>query len=147
MPTPRSSSDAAIVTGPFIVLPGGYDGSLALDKVEAYNPRENKWIILPPLCRDSSAHATVFFGRYLFLFGNYAAPEELIAYDLSTKTSQAFTLQYTPARHTAAVALGDKIYVIGGKPYKYSVPLDSIQVFKLRPKTAAPEKAGGSGSP
>jgi hypothetical protein len=138
MPTPRGATQGAVVAGPFIVVPGGFNGQRVLDNVEAFNPRENAWIILPPLCRDSSAHAVVFMGNYLFLFGNYEAPGELIAYDLRTKKSEAFTLQYTPARNAAAVVLDGKIYVIGGRAYKYTEELDCIQVFAPPPKNAAP---------
>lgn len=133
MPTPRGATQGAVVPGPFIVVPGGYNGTRARDEVEAYNPRENAWIILPALCRTSSAHATVFMGHYLFLFGNYEAPGELIAYDLRTKKSATFTLQYQPARHGAAVVLDGKIYVIGGRMTKYAEPLDRIQVFAPPP--------------
>lgn len=134
MPTPRGATQGAVVSGPFIVVPGGYNGTRALDAVEAYNPRENAWIILPALCRTSSAHATVFMGNYLFLFGNYEAPGELIAYDLRTKKSATFTLQYQPARHGAAVVLDGKIYVIGGRMTKLAEPLDRIQVFAPPPE-------------
>jgi hypothetical protein len=137
MPTPRGT-EVAVVDGPFILAPGGYDGTRALDTVEAFNPRNQTWITLPALCRESSAHAVVFLGHDLFLFGDYEAPGELIAYDLMAKKSQAFTLQYTPARHAAAVAVGGKVYVIGGKPYKFTAPLDAIQVFAPPPLAAAP---------
>ena len=85
-----------------------------------------------------SAHAAVALGQYLFLFGNYPQPEEIVIYDLKTRKSEAFTLGYTPSRHTAAVALGDRIYVIGGREVRGALPLDKIQVFALRPKRNAP---------
>jgi hypothetical protein len=129
MPTPRGT-DLAVVDGPFLVAAGGYNGSTSLRNVEAFNPRNNSWILLPALAQPSSAHSTAFLGHYLYLFGNFSAPEELTAYDLNTKTSQTYTLSYTPARNTACVVVGKKIYVIGGKSSKQSEPLDRIQVFE-----------------
>ena len=133
MPTPRDSQ-GVLVDGDVIVVPGGFDGRQPRDEVEVFNPADNLWRILPPLCRPTSAHSLVFLDHYLFLFGDYAFPGELVAYDLRAKLSEIFTLHYTPARHTAAVVHEGKIYVIGGRPYGVSDPLRSIQVFTLRPK-------------
>ncbi|HEY4247802.1 MAG TPA: kelch repeat-containing protein [Lacunisphaera sp.] len=129
MPHPRMAQ-AVVVDGPFIVVPGGYDGAMAVNQMEAFDVRDPKWISLPPLCRACSAYSLAFLGHYLFLFGDYEAPAELIAYDLKTKTSQTFTLQYIAARNTAAVVLAGKIYIFGGKPDKDSAgTIDDIQVF------------------
>ena len=57
----------------------------------------------------------VVMGHYLFLFGSYTHPEGLVAYDLRTGHLEAFTLSYIAARHTAAVELNWKVYIIGGK--------------------------------
>ena len=135
MPTPRETP-ATLVDGPFIVVPGGYNGIRELDVVEAFDPRTDAWIVLPKLCRPVSAHSLVFLGHFLFLFGNYEAPDELVAYDLVTKESETFTLQYKPARHTASVVVNGKIYVIGGKVAKDTEVLDDIQIFAPPPKVS-----------
>jgi hypothetical protein len=132
------ASEAVLVDGPFIIVPGGYDGSAASDEVQIYNPAKGNWSFLPSLCKESSAHSVVSFRNHLLLFGNYSHPGELIAYDLATKTSETFTLQYTPSRHAAAVALAGRIYVAGGKRQIDGIPLDSIQVFASPPRRAAP---------
>ncbi len=134
MPTPRET-EAVLVDGRVIVVPGGYDGKAASSAVEVFDPQARLWRFLPPLCRPTSAHSLVFLGDYLFLFGHDALPGELVAYDLKAKTSEAFTLQYRPARNTAAVVHEDKIYVIGGQASSVSDPLNTIQVFALRKKT------------
>ncbi len=131
-------SDAVLVDGSTIVVPGGYDGSVASEVVQAYDPTQGSWGLIPSLCKQSSAHSVVVLGSHLFLFGNYSNPGELIAYDLATKVSETFTLQYTPARHAAAVALNGRIYVAGGKEQIDSTPLDSIQVFAPPPRKTAP---------
>ncbi len=123
--------DAVVVTGPFIVVTGGYDGTRMSDGVYAFNPTTAKWNSLKALDRASSAHSTVFLGKYLFLFGNYEHPEEIQIYDLKTRSSETFTLGYAPARHGGAIVADEKIYVCGGKPKRYSTPLDSVQVFEM----------------
>lgn len=145
MPTPRASA-GALVDGPFVVVPGGYDGMKTLDAVEAFDPRGQRWIILPRMCRTSSAHSVAFLGHSLFLFGNYVAPDELIALDLRTKQSESFTLQYKPARHTAVVVVGERIYVLGGKVSKDAKAVDYIQVFALPAKMAAADGHESEGS-
>lgn len=128
MPKPLGTG-VTTVDGPFLVAAGGYNGTASLDTVYAFDPRKNKWLFLPPLSRPSSAHAPVFLGKYLFLFGSYDTPAELLAYNLFEKTSKSYSLRYTPTRHAAAVALQGKIYVIGGKQFKEAQPLDIIQIF------------------
>ena len=134
MPTPRES-DGVLTDGRLIVVPGGFDGREARAEVQVFNPNDNLWRMLPPLCRPTSAHSLVFLDHYLFLFGDYESPGEWLAYDLVTKQSETFKLQYEPARHSAAVVHEGKIYVIGGKASSVSDPVSSIQVFALRKKT------------
>ncbi|ACB73858.1 Kelch repeat-containing protein [Opitutus terrae] len=130
-PTPhvRSDAAAAVVSGGFILVSGGYRRPFALDAVDVLNPRTGHWTEIAPLTRPTSAHSLVFFGHQLFLFGDYDNPGELIAYDLNRKTSETFTLQYKASRHTAAVVANDQIFVIGGRTNRYQPPTDLIQVF------------------
>ena len=133
MPTPRDSP-GVLVDGLVIVVPGGYDGWKTRAEVEVFNPGDNRWRILPPLCRPTSTHSLVFLDHYLFFFGDDESPGDLVAYDLAAKLSEVFPLQYKPARHTAAVVDEGKIYVIGGKITPWADALNSIQVFALRSK-------------
>ena len=135
MPTPRDNTNGVLVDGGVIVVPGGYDGQRMHDEVEVFNPADGIWRILPPLCKSVSAASVVFFNHYLLLFGSFESPGELIAYDLANRRSDAFTLKYKPARHTAAVVLDGKIYVIGGMASVDGEALNYIQVF------APPKKA------
>ena len=123
--------DAAMVDGSFIVVAGGYTGSKKLDAVYAFNVRTNAWNAVRPLCRPTSAQSTVFLDKYLFLFGDYDSPEEILAYNLQSKSSALFTVQYIPARHASAISCDGKIYVFGGKRLRTSAPLDNIQQFEL----------------
>ena len=134
MPTPRET-EGVLVDGGVVVVAGGYNGLVPLSQVEVFNPKDGIWRILPPLCRPTSAHSMVFLDHYLFLFGDYASPGELLAYDLEKKQSEVFTLQYIPSRHTAAVVNDGKIYVIGGRASSATDVLNYIQVFELRKKT------------
>ncbi len=133
MPTPRES-DGVLVDGGFIVVPGGYDGLKQHAEMEVFNPTDGIWRTLPPLCKPVSAQSLVFLDHYLFLFGDYNSPGELITYNLVDRQSEVFTLQYKPARHTGAVTLDGKIYVIGGTSLGGGNALDYIQVYALRKK-------------
>ena len=141
VPTPVSALSpdmdlrAAMRGGPWIVAAGGYDG-IPLDKVEVFSPRSQAWFRLPPLCKAVSAYSAAVMGHYLFLFGNYANPSELVAYNLFTKKSEAFSLRYKAARHTAAAIVQGKIYVIGGRVSATSIPVNYIQVFAPTPEAA-----------
>lgn len=128
LPTARESQ-AVLVDDNFIVVPGGYDGTKAVDTVEVLNVTEQVWRTLPPLAQPMSAHSLVYHGHFLFLFGNYDTPGDLLAYDLKTKTSEAFALGYAPARHSAAIEHQGKIYVVGGRSGVGGDTHDLIQVF------------------
>jgi len=133
MPTPRDTV-GVLVDGGFIITAGGYDGIKQRAEVEAFNPADGIWRTLPPLAKPVSAESLVFLDHYLFLFGDYAAPGELMTYDLATKRSAAFPLQVKPARHAAAVTLDGKIYLIGGLAAHGTDPVNYIQVYTLRKK-------------
>ena len=133
MPTPREA-EAALVDGPEIVVPGGYNGVSALADVECFNLRDGTWRTLPPLCRPASAHSLAFLGHHLFLFGHYDAPEQCIAYDLRTRQSETISVPFRGARHSAAVVHQGRIYVIGGRGDESPKAFDLVQVFALRRK-------------
>jgi hypothetical protein len=131
-PSPTARASCAIpIAGGLIIYAGGYTGRSALADVDLFNPSTQTWRSLPPLCRTISAHAGVFLGHHLFLFGDYASPHEIVAYDLKTRQSEIFRLGYAEARHAAAVAHGGRIYVVGGRPDVDAEPLDLIQVFGI----------------
>lgn len=110
MPTPRQAI-GALVDGGFIIVPGGRSARRDLAAVEAFDPREKVWRVLPPLHATTSANSLVFAGHHLFLLGG----RELMAYDLVAKASVPGGFGQQVARHSSAVRLGDKIYVIGGR--------------------------------
>jgi len=133
MPGPLDTV-ATIVPGGLVVTAGGVNNEQPQTPVTVFSPAEKLWRILPPLHRGVSAHSLVFLGHYLFLFGDYLSPNELVAYDLVTKRSESFTLDYKPARHTAAVVYDGKAYVIGGRMQRDTASLDYVQVYALRTK-------------
>ncbi len=59
---------------------------------------------------------------------------ELVAYDLVTKKSASFTLDYNKARHTAAIVHEGKAYVVGGRVVTDAESVDYLQVYALRAK-------------
>lgn len=124
-----SALRSGFANGPWIVVPGGYNGN-ALDLVQVFNPDLNAWFSLPPLLHPVSAAAPVISGHYLFLFGNYTAPYELVAYNFITRKSESFTLGYKPSRSAAVVVVRGKIYVIGGKQSAEGSSSNYIQVFE-----------------
>ena len=137
-----ATANIAVVDESIVLIPGGFNGIRALDSVFIFDPRAGKRGTLPALCRPTSAHAAVCLDKYMFLFGDYAHPGEILAYNLRDKTSETFTLQYDASRHAAAVATATKIFVIGGKPERESAPLNKIQVFELRTKPIPPAVRG-----
>lgn len=127
MPTARECA-ATTVTG-FAFVAGGSRSRRELSDVEVYIPAENIWRILPPLHRATATTSAAFADHYVLLFGESA----LIAYDLKTKRSEPFALDYQVARGSAAIAHQGRIYVVGGQT---SGELDSDD-FRVTPPSVA----------
>jgi hypothetical protein len=139
-PTPRSTP-AVLINDKFIVTAGGWGGKSALNEVEVLNTETLEWRRLPSLARVRSAHSMVWYNNHLILFGDYDATSEILIYNLKTKESQLMPSHYAAARHSAAVVVGEKIYVIGGKTPTQPA-LDYVQVFAPPP---AGKPSGESG--
>jgi hypothetical protein len=109
MPTARECA-ATTVTG-FALVAGGTRSRKEVRDVAVYIPAENIWRILPPLHRATATTSATFAGHHVLLFGESV----LIAYDLKTKRSEPFALDYQVARGSAAIAHDGRIYVVGGQ--------------------------------
>ncbi len=131
MPLPRECS--AVAVGDFILVPGGFRAHRSDASVDLLSPKENTWRTLPRLARPISEHATVFLGKYLFLFGDDAKPGSVVAYDLSSRTTLDLATDFTGRWHAAAAVLDDTIYVIGGLTRAVDGQSDLIETFKLNP--------------
>lgn len=140
MPTPRESK--AVVVGQFVLVAGGYAARNSQKAVEMFVPQENVWKRLPDLEQPISAHSPAVLGRTLFLFGDYQDGSTILAYDLPTKTTARLKVAgFTECRHSAAVTVGDRIYLVGGYTgdgrgrgrlgHAEGVERDGVQVFEL----------------
>lgn len=131
VPMPKPSDTSAAAVGGLIVVPGGDRTQAALSEVEFFVPQEDRWKGLPDLCQPMSHSSVAFLGDSLYLFGNLGAESDVVAYHLPTRTSRTIKPGYLPARNTAAVVLGDRLYVVGGNRSFNGPILDDIQVFAL----------------
>ena len=135
VPIPFVGETAAVrLDANHFLIGGGYDGKRVFSDVFAFREETGDWVQLPALCMGRSATTAVLAGKYVLFFGDYSKPEEILAYDMITKKSETFLLGYTESRHAAAIAVGDHIYVIGGKKEKTSEPYALVQEFVLRGK-------------
>lgn len=130
MPTSREAPAALV--GNFIIVAGGFRGGRQLAEVEMFVPQENAWKALPPLSRKVSSHSLVKLDPYLFLFGDYADLDSVLAYDLRTRTSiDVAGANFRGVRHSAAIVHNERIYVIGGNTDAEGSERGWIQVFAL----------------
>lgn len=128
-PVIGAASVVRVPPGHYIAA-GGYDGRKVYDEVYAFSEAQGTWKRLPRLSRPMSSSAVAHLGEYLFFFGSYTAPEDIVIYDLVTKTSEAIRLGYSPARSAAAIASERFIYIVGGKASKDTAPNNYIQIFE-----------------
>jgi hypothetical protein len=129
MPAPRETN-AVVVDGGFVVVPGGYNGRRAVSEVEVFNPREGRWSSIAPLPEAVSAHALAFAGRNMYLVGEYRTIQQLMVYDLVTKRATIHRLK-EGARFAAALVHQEMLYVVGGETSRDLGVSDRIAVFRL----------------
>ena len=93
----------------------GFDGRAATRDFEVYDIAANKWEALPPLPFIMSAHHGAIVGDRLWEFGDYAEMGRVCAYNFKTgEWREVPDTGYKSRRHTAALALGGQVWIIGG---------------------------------
>src|SRR5512140_2496069 len=108
------------------------------------------WSKAPPLLAARSAHAVVAAGDAVYALGGSGAggtPLEVERFD-GKRWRVAATLPGDGLNAPAAVALGGRIYLIGGFAGTTNLPVDSVQVFDPASETwssAAPLPAPRGG--
>ena len=128
MPTARDYLTACSVNEKIYAIGGLIYGDVIIDTVEEYNPATNTWATKAsiPTARTGIASAVVDGKIYVFggmvcdLDGSAWASEKTEVYDPENNTWQTRTDMPTALNNPSAIAVGGKIYVIGGKDASYS---------------------------
>jgi DNA-binding CsgD family transcriptional regulator len=117
-PTPVADVHAALI-GEKIYVPGGRlaDGQ-PTDILEVYDPRRDTWGTGAPLPKPISAYALADFEGQMYLFGGWdgaRALDDVYVYDPGVDAWREATPMATARQDAGAVALVDKIVVLGGR--------------------------------
>mmetsp|Transcript_10778 Transcript_10778/g.13636 ORF Transcript_10778/g.13636 Transcript_10778/m.13636 type:complete len:652 (+) Transcript_10778:94-2049(+) len=134
----------AVVNGNIYVMGGtstGDDTAPAqkrrniLSSVEMYNPETQTWEELPPMRKGRSGHACAAVKNKIYVFGGNLSGEvpshnnsncgEVFDLDSNTWTALSNNMVKKKSHH-AAVAIGHKIYVLGGHRTNKSEVYDTI---------------------
>ena len=100
-----------------------------LNVFEKYNPRKDKWMPLPKLPFNVSAHSVIVKNDELYVFGDYKHMNLAHKFDFDLNQWQAIN-GFNASRHNAAAMLNDAIYVIGGNLGPKGPFLKDIQIFR-----------------
>lgn len=122
---------AVAVVGDRIYAIGGYDGGNALRSVQVYDTNTRSWSLGPQLPYSLSAFSLVVLGPYVIMFGDYERMSAIHRYDTESGELTLLERQLTPRRHSAAVKLDDRVFVIGGNQASPAPGLGVIEVFEL----------------
>lgn len=126
LPTGLNHSPA-VAHGGDLFLPGGYiEGAEATSNFWRYDPRGDRWTKLAPLHRPRGAAAAAVVGDKLYVadgapqtygIGNPGGPyDSLEIYDFATNSWSSGPDAPLALHHSAAAALGGKLYMAGGRP-------------------------------
>ncbi len=120
-PTARNSAAGIVINGLFYVVGGRQAGRGNIAMTEIYDPDEDKWRTGAPMPRAQGGLAAASVGGKLYAFGGeyFGAGgggvfKQTWEYDPAKDKWRAMAPMPTPRHGLGAVAIGQKIYVIGG---------------------------------
>jgi N-acetylneuraminic acid mutarotase len=132
MPAPRMGA-AACRVGRIIYLVGGFDGTKALDQVEAFDVSLGTWSIVLGMPGGRAFPTCVSVNNRLLVFGGAAGgPADppldwSTLYDPTTKQWSVRAKMPTARGDATAALLGDTTYVFGGLTTE---PTDKVETYK-----------------
>jgi N-acetylneuraminic acid mutarotase len=126
LPTGLNHSPATTYRGD-VYLAGGYiEGAEATSNFWQYDPGANRWTKLAPMHQPRGAAAAAVIGDKLYVadgapqtygIGNPSGPyDSLEIYDFRTKSWSSGPDAPFALHHSAAAALGGRLYMAGGRP-------------------------------
>ena len=126
---PKAVGSRATVANGKIYIAGGYNGKAAINNLMEYDPQQDKWKSIAILPYEVSANSLVSVNNKLFVLGDYTQLDSSYSFDLIKNEWQSNVFNLIPARHSDAVAIGDKVYLIGGNTASRDSALGHIQIF------------------
>jgi N-acetylneuraminic acid mutarotase len=143
MPTARHHAASAVADGKLYVIGGrivGISATVNINANEMYDPNKNSWVISSslepmPSKRSGIAAASLSDSSSFYVFGGEEPSKTFNNNEKYDPKSNKWTIE-TPmptARHgLAAVAIDDKIYVIGGGPQPGFSVTNANEIFHVR---------------
>lgn len=120
LPEPRAGYMAGVISGRLVIVGGSYwerKRKVWTDRVDVFNPRENRWKASTPMPEPRSDAASVVLANVLYVFGggskNEARSDALVLRDGKWRQVADARLP-EPRLYSVAIACRDSIYVIGG---------------------------------
>ncbi|MEO1251771.1 MAG: kelch repeat-containing protein [Pseudomonadota bacterium] len=121
MPTPRNSAAGAVVSGVLYVFGGRTVSAGNTTAAEVYDPLADRWDKCRPMPKGQAGLAAAAINGKIYVFGGefFGAGGDGVfpdawEYDPRTDRWRSVAPMPRPRHGLGAVAIGDKIYVIGG---------------------------------
>lgn len=110
---------------------GGYDGEQVYARFDCLDPDSNTWHNMPDAPTGVSAHSVAVHNDTLYVFGDYANLDQVLAFNFTNSTWRRVDVPYQEGRHTASVMFGDEVFVIGGTASGQGIGSRAVQVFNV----------------
>ncbi|WP_432937337.1 Kelch repeat-containing protein [Kribbella sp. CA-253562] len=139
LPEARDHVGGAVVGGVFYVLGGRDKGQVNVrDTAYALDLRNGRWTERAPMPTARGGIATAVIGTKIYTFGGEGNPapgshsifDDTEAYDVARDRWQRLAPMAVPRHGTAAVAVGNKIYIPGGGTAAGAQPVDVNDAFR-----------------
>ncbi|MDX1417850.1 MAG: hypothetical protein R3293_26850, partial [Candidatus Promineifilaceae bacterium] len=114
------SNSGAAGVGQYIYVPGGYDGSGAVDSMQRYDVQSNTVATMTAMPKGNFAHAVVAHGDKIYVMGGSISGTvgtTNYIYDIGANSWMTGTALPTPVSYPAGASDGVYIYVFGGVPF------------------------------
>ncbi len=118
-----------IIDGKLYVI-GGYNGEVS-KRIDVYDIQTNTWSWLFNLQQNVSANATAIIKNEIWIAGDFTDLTLLACFDTQKKTFEIIHSNLLGRRHSSAVIIGEKIYVMGGRQNSPNTFLTSLQMADL----------------
>lgn len=126
-----SNVDAAAYAGK-VYLPGGYTGTVGIDRLLAYNTLTDSWATLAPMPGPRYGYSAVTLNNYLYVVGGTdgeVVQNTLFRYDLANNVWASLNPMGTAREYAGAAVINGKIYVAGGIDPSAAAEYDTVEVY------------------
>lgn len=113
---------------------GGYTGGRSEVSTVVERLEGARWVKVAEMPKPTSSFSAAAADGLIFTFGDHRDPGRVLRFDPSSLRWAELEVGFFPRRHSAAAALGSRIFVVGGSQRGSEHKLGTVERFELGAK-------------